>query len=68
MNPPGVLLPYECQTAAHVCSGHFLQIVCPIKLWLMSMPTNSHAPGYNISYHVLRPRLMGGNGIAREDV
>lgn len=48
--------------------GHFSHIVCSVKLWVMSMPINSHPPVYCISYHVPPIRLMGGDGVAREDI
>lgn len=32
------------------------------------MPMDFHARGYDISYHVLHARLMGGHGTAREDL
>lgn len=63
---PLVVLPCECQKAAGVCSvvGHFSHPVCPIKLWVVSMPVNSHASDSRIGYHVLCISLMGGDEIA----
>lgn len=63
---PLVVLPCECQKAAGVCSvvGHFSHPVCPIKLWVVSMPVNSHASDSRIGYHVLCISLMGGDEMA----